>query len=45
MKLLCDYIKAHNLKGPKNKRTILADDKLEPIFGADSVGTFRGRRL
>ncbi len=41
MKLLWDYIKAHNLQDPKDKRTILADDKLKPIFGADSVGMFK----
>lgn len=41
MKKLWDYIKAHNLQDPKDKRTILADDKLRPIFGADSVGMFK----
>jgi len=41
MKLLWDYIKAHNLQDPKDKRTLLADDKLRPIFGADSVGMFK----
>ena len=41
MKLLWDYIKAHNLQDPNDKRTIRADDKLRPIFGADSVGMFK----
>ena len=41
MKKLWDYIKAHNLQDPKDKRTILADDKLRPLFGADSVGMFK----
>ena len=41
MKKLWDYIKAHNLQDPKDKRTILADDKLKPVFGADSVGMFK----
>ena len=42
MKLLWDYIKAHNLQDPKDKRTILADAKLKPIFGGvDSVGMFK----
>ena len=27
------YIKKHDLQNPKNKRNILADDKLKPIFG------------
>ena len=28
-----DYIKKNNLQNPENKREILADEKLEPIFG------------
>jgi chromatin remodeling complex protein RSC6 len=28
-----EYIKAHNLQNPENKREILADDKLRPVFG------------
>ena len=27
------YIKKHDLQNPQNKRNILADDKLMPIFG------------
>jgi len=27
------YIKKHNLQNPKNKRNILADSKLKPVFG------------
>lgn len=27
------YIKKHDLQNPKNKRNILADDKLMPVFG------------
>ena len=27
------YIKKHDLQNPKNKRNILADDKLKPLFG------------
>ena len=41
MKLLWDYIKANNLQDPKDKRTIVADDKLKPVLGADSVGMFK----
>ena len=41
VKLLWDYIKAHNLQDPKDKRTILADAKLRPVLGADSVGMFK----
>lgn len=34
------YIKANNLQNPANKREILADAKLKPIFGADKVTMF-----
>jgi DNA topoisomerase-3 len=40
VKKLWDYIKAHNLQDPKDKRTIRADDKLRPVFGKDAVGMF-----
>jgi upstream activation factor subunit UAF30 len=33
MKKLWEYIKANDLQNPKNKRNILADAKLKPIFG------------
>jgi upstream activation factor subunit UAF30 len=35
-----DYIKKHNLQNPENKREILADEKLEPIFGQKKVTMF-----
>ncbi|MGL4313961.1 MAG: SWIB/MDM2 domain-containing protein [Sphingomonas sp.] len=35
-----DYIKQHNLQNPANKREILADDKLEKVFGKKSVTMF-----
>ena len=41
MKLLWDYIKAHGLQDPQDKRTIVADAKLRPILGADRVGMFK----
>ncbi len=31
-----DYIKANNLQNPENKREILADEKLQAIFGGKS---------
>ena len=34
------YIKANNLQNPENRREILADEKLEPIFGAKKVTMF-----
>ena len=41
IKKLWEYIKAHNLQDPKDKRTIVADDKLRAVLGADSVGMFK----
>ena len=35
-----DYIKKNNLQNPQNKREILADEKLEPIFGGKKVTMF-----
>ncbi|MDQ3140575.1 MAG: SWIB/MDM2 domain-containing protein [Pseudomonadota bacterium] len=36
-----EYIKANNLQNPANKREILADAKLKPIFGGkDKVSMF-----
>ena len=35
-----DYIKTHNLQNPENKREILADAKLEPLFGKKKVTMF-----
>ena len=35
-----DYIKRNNLQNPENKREIIADDKLKPIFGKPKVTMF-----
>ena len=35
-----DYIKKNNLQNPENKREILADDKLAPLFGKKKVTMF-----
>ena len=35
-----EYIKKHNLQNPKNKRNILADDKLAKLFGKKEVTMF-----
>ena len=40
-----EYIKANNLQNPANKREILADDKLRPVFGGkDKVSMFEMNR-
>mgnify|MGYP003350836082 CR=1 FL=1 len=33
VKKIWEYIKKHDLQNPQNKRNILADDKLKPVFG------------
>ena len=35
-----DYIRKNNLQNPENRREILADGKLEPIFGKKKVTMF-----
>lgn len=39
------YIKKHDLQNPENKRNIIADDKLRPIFGKDEVTMFEMTKL
>ena len=40
VKKVWDYIKKNDLQNPENRREILADDKLEPIFGKKKVTMF-----
>ena len=35
-----DYIKKHKLQDPQNKREIMADDKLQAVFGKTRVTMF-----
>lgn len=44
-KKIWDYVKKHNLQNPANKRNILADDKLLPIFGKKEVTMFEMTKL
>ena len=39
-KKLWDYIKKNNLQNPENKREILADEKLQAVFGKKKVTMF-----
>ena len=41
VKKLWDYIKANNLQDANDKRTILADAKLKPLFGADKLNMMK----
>ncbi len=39
-----EYIKQHGLQNPENRREIIADAKLEPIFGAKKASMFEMNR-
>jgi chromatin remodeling complex protein RSC6 len=39
VKKMWEYIKKHDLQNPSNKRNILADDKLKPVFGGKAEVT------
>lgn len=41
VKKLWDYIKAEKLQDAKDKRTILADEKLKPFFGANKLNMMK----
>ncbi len=46
VKKLWAYIKQHNLQNPANKRNILANDKLKPLFdGKGEVSMFEMTKL
>jgi upstream activation factor subunit UAF30 len=46
VKKLWEYIKKHDLQNPKNKRNILADEKLKAVFGGkDEVTMFEMTKL
>ena len=36
-----DHIRKNNLQNPQNKREIIADDKLQPVFGAKKLDMFK----
>jgi chromatin remodeling complex protein RSC6 len=41
VKRVWDYIKAHGLQDPADRREIIADDKLRAVFGQDRVSMMR----
>ena len=46
IKKMWDYIKAHKLQDPKNKRDIIADAVLKPVFGGKAkVSMFEMTKL
>ena len=44
-KKVWEYIKDNELQNPDDKRNIMADDKLRPIFGKDEVTMFEMTKL
>ncbi len=40
VKKIWDYIKKHDLQNPKNRRNIIADGKLKPLFGKKEITMF-----
>ena len=40
VKGLWSYVKENDLQNPQNKREILADDKLQPLFGKKKITMF-----
>ena len=41
VKKLWDYIKAENLQDAKDRRTIVADEKLKPLFGTNKLNMMK----
>ena len=35
-----DYVKQHDLQNPENRREILADENLKPLFGKSKITMF-----
>lgn len=40
-KKVWEHIKKNNLQNPANKREILADEKLQPVFGGEKLDMFQ----
>jgi upstream activation factor subunit UAF30 len=40
VKKLWDYVKKEDLQNPENRREILADDNLKPLFGKNKISMF-----
>lgn len=45
VKQLWEYIKGNDLQNPSNKREILCDDLLRPIFNADKIDMFKMNKV
>lgn len=45
VKKMWEYIKKHKLQNPANKREIMSDEKLHPVFGKKQVTMFEMNKL
>jgi upstream activation factor subunit UAF30 len=45
VKRLWDYFKKNNRQNPNNRREILADERLKPLFGNDKISMFEVGRI
>jgi len=45
VKKLWQYIKKNDLQDPKNRRDIIADAKLKPVFGKPKVNMFEMTKI
>ena len=45
VKQLWVYIKANDLQNPGNKREIICDDRLRPVFNADKIDMFKMNKV
>ncbi|GBE81291.1 SWIB/MDM2 domain-containing protein [Sparassis latifolia] len=45
VKQLWDYIKAHNLQNPENKKEIICDDNFKAIFNVDKIDMFKMNKV
>jgi len=45
VKKLWEYFKKNNLQNPQNKREILADEQLKPLFGKSKITMFEVGRI
>lgn len=45
VKKVWEYIRAHDLQNPSDKRVIICDEKLKTLFGKDKVGFLEIARL
>lgn len=45
VKQLWVYIKANNLQNPNNKKEIMCDDRMRPVFNSDKIDMFKMNKV